>query len=169
MSAITNLKKALLEAGVIDADKLARAEGTAATRGQTLEKALVALGLCDETSVWRALAKAHGLKFVDPAKFAPQQEALKRVPKEQILANEALPVLLPQVNADGNDVWGPQERQRSEQDGPATVGQRPNADQLDLNRDYIKNEAPESRASLAKFRSAAKRWVKSAKRRWQSS
>ena len=94
MSAITNLKKALLEAGVIDADKLARAEGTAATRGQTLEKALVALGLCDETSVWRALAKAHGLKFVDPAKFAPQQEALKRVPKEQILANEALPVLL---------------------------------------------------------------------------
>ena len=93
MSAITNLKKALLEAGVIDADKLARAEGTAATRGQPLEKALVALGLCDETSVWRALAKAHGLKFVDPAKFAPQQEALKRVPKEQILANEALPVL----------------------------------------------------------------------------
>ena len=93
LSAIQNLKKALLEAGVIDVDKLARAEGTAATRGQTLERALVALGLCDETSVWRALAKAHGLKFVDPAKFAPQAEAMKRVPKEQIVANEALPVL----------------------------------------------------------------------------
>jgi len=94
LSAITNFKKALLEAGVLDADKLARAEGTAASRGQPLERALVALGLADENAVWRALAKAHGLKFVDPTKFVPQAEAMKRVPKEQILANEALPVLL---------------------------------------------------------------------------
>jgi len=60
-------------------------------------------------------------------------------------------IAVPIYNADGNDAWGPQERQRSEQDGPATVGQRPNGAQLDLNRDYIKNEAPESRASLAMF------------------
>src|SRR5690606_2056657 len=32
-----------------------------------------------------------------------------------------------------------------------TVGQRPNAQTLDLNRDYIKNEAPETRAALAMF------------------
>src|SRR5690606_14470492 len=49
--------------------------------------------LADESSVWRVLAKAHGLKFVDPAKFAPQPEALKKVPREQIEQNEALPVL----------------------------------------------------------------------------
>ncbi len=61
-------------------------------------------------------------------------------------------IAVPIYNADGNDVWGPQERQRSEQDGPAQVGQRPNASQLDLNRDYIKNEAPETLASLMMFR-----------------
>lgn len=61
-------------------------------------------------------------------------------------------IAVPIYNADGNEAWGPQERQRSEQDGPAVVGQRPNASSLDLNRDYIKNEAPETRASLAMFR-----------------
>lgn len=61
-------------------------------------------------------------------------------------------IAVPIYNADGNDNWGPQERNRSEQDGPAVIGQRPNAMSLDLNRDYIKNEAPETRASLAMFR-----------------
>lgn len=60
-------------------------------------------------------------------------------------------IAVPIYNADGNDAWGPQERQRSEQDGPPTVGQRPNGAQMDLNRDYIKNESPEARASLAMF------------------
>ena len=61
-------------------------------------------------------------------------------------------IAVPIYNADGNDSWGPQERQRSEQDGPEQVGQRPNGAQLDLNRDYIKNEAPETLASLLMFR-----------------
>ena len=61
-------------------------------------------------------------------------------------------IAVPIYNADGNDTWGPQERQRSDQDGPEQVGQRPNGAQLDLNRDYIKNEAPETLASLMMFR-----------------
>ena len=61
-------------------------------------------------------------------------------------------IAVPIYNADGNDSWGSQERQRSEQDGPEQVGQRPNGAQLDLNRDYIKNEAPETLASLLMFR-----------------
>ena len=69
MSASANFRRLLLEAGIIDQDRLLRAEGTAQTRGQPLEKALVALGLADETAVWRCLAKAHGLKFVDPQKL----------------------------------------------------------------------------------------------------
>ncbi|MCC7000967.1 MAG: M14 family metallopeptidase [Gemmatimonadaceae bacterium] len=71
-------------------------------------------------------------------------------PKPNALDSIVL-IAVPIYNADGNEVWGPQERQRSEQDGPAQVGQRPNGMQLDLNRDYIKNEAPESKASLAMF------------------
>jgi Zinc carboxypeptidase len=58
---------------------------------------------------------------------------------------------VPIYNADGNDRMGPQERQRSEQNGPEVIGQRPNAQGLDLNRDYVKAEAPETRASLAMF------------------
>jgi hypothetical protein len=60
-------------------------------------------------------------------------------------------IAVPIYNADGNEKFGPQERQRSEQNGPELVGQRPNAQGLDLNRDYVKAEAPETRASLAMF------------------
>jgi hypothetical protein len=60
-------------------------------------------------------------------------------------------IAVPIYNADGNEKWGPQERQRTEQNGPELVGQRPNAQGLDLNRDYVKAEAPETRASLAMF------------------
>lgn len=58
-------------------------------------------------------------------------------------------IAVPIYNADGNEKWGPQERQRGSQNGPEQVGQRPNAQGLNLNRDYIKAEAPETRASLA--------------------
>jgi len=73
-------------------------------------------------------------------------------PKRNALDSIIL-IAVPIYNADGNEAWGPQAQQRSEQDGPSVVGQRPNAMQLDLNRDYIKNEAPETAASLAMFRS----------------
>jgi hypothetical protein len=60
-------------------------------------------------------------------------------------------VAVPIYNADGNERVGPQERNRTAQNGPARVGVRTNADSLDLNRDYVKAEAPETRASLAMF------------------
>ena len=60
-------------------------------------------------------------------------------------------VAVPIYNADGNERFGPQERNRSEQQGPELVGTRANAMGLDLNRDYIKAEAPETRASLKMF------------------
>lgn len=86
-------RRLLLEANVLDSDRLAKAEGTASSRGTPLERTIVALGLAEETAVWRVLAKAFGLKFVDPQKLAPQAEALGKVPKEQAEQNEALPVL----------------------------------------------------------------------------
>jgi hypothetical protein len=60
-------------------------------------------------------------------------------------------IAVPIYNADGNEKLGPQERQRTEQNGPELVGTRANAQGLDLNRDYVKAEAPETRASLAMF------------------
>jgi hypothetical protein len=55
---------------------------------------------------------------------------------------------VPIYNADGNDSLGPQLRNRGAQNGPERIGQRPNGQNLDLNRDYIKAEAPETRAAL---------------------
>ncbi|MFC1628943.1 M14 family metallopeptidase [Gemmatimonadota bacterium] len=54
----------------------------------------------------------------------------------------------PIFNADGNEQWGPVERNRRGQDGPEEVGLRPNGMGLDLNRDFIKAEAPETRGVL---------------------
>jgi hypothetical protein len=59
---------------------------------------------------------------------------------------------VPIYNADGNDSLGPQVRNRGAQNGPALIGQRANGQGFDLNRDYIKAEAPETRASLQVFR-----------------
>lgn len=61
-------------------------------------------------------------------------------------------VAAPVYNVDGNDAMGPQETNRAEQNGPALVGRRANGQGLDLNRDYVKAEAPETRAALDFFR-----------------
>lgn len=60
-------------------------------------------------------------------------------------------IAVPIYNADGNERFAPQSVNRTEQNGPELVGVRANAQGLDLNRDYIKAEAPETRASLAMF------------------
>ena len=60
-------------------------------------------------------------------------------------------IAVPIYNADGNERFAAQATNRTEQNGPEMVGVRPNAQNLDLNRDYVKAEAPETRASLAMF------------------
>lgn len=56
-------------------------------------------------------------------------------------------VCLPNYNADGNDRIGRNEIHRPGQVGPAKgMGLRENAQQLDLNRDFMKIESPEARA-----------------------
>lgn len=59
---------------------------------------------------------------------------------------DAVFLCAPIYNADGNERLGP--ANRPGQQGPSLVGQRPNAQGLDLNRDYLKGEAPETRALL---------------------
>ena len=70
--------------------------------------------------------------------------------KKNVLDSIVL-IAVPIYNADGNEVFKPQAQQRGAQNGPEMVGQRPNGMMLDLNRDYVKGEAPETRASWAMF------------------
>src|SRR5881396_834559 len=70
---------------------------------------------------------------------APRRDLLQRL----------VVLVAPNYNPDGNDAFGPQAVNRAEQNGPELVGQRADGLNLDLNRDYFKAEAPETRGSLA--------------------
>jgi len=71
-------------------------------------------------------------------------------PKPNVLDSLVL-IVQPIYNADGNEQWGPQARNRSSQNGPELVGTRQNASGWNLNRDYVDADAPETRSSLAMF------------------
>lgn len=69
------------------------------------------------------------------------------------LLEEAVILFVPIYNADGNERFD--RHNRATQNGPeAGVGIRPNAQGLDLNRDFLKAEAPETRALLTLMREA---------------
>jgi hypothetical protein len=65
------------------------------------------------------------------------------------LLNDLVLLVVPIYNIDGNERWGPGEKNRPGQNGPARVGVNPNGQGLNLNRDYVKMEAPETRAAAA--------------------
>ncbi|HWZ60762.1 MAG TPA: M14 family metallopeptidase, partial [Gemmatimonadaceae bacterium] len=75
---------------------------------------------------------------------------LTRDPRLNVL-DSLLVIAVPIYNADGNEAFASQTVNRTEQNGPELVGQRANGQGLDLNRDYVKAEAPETRASLVAF------------------
>ena len=65
------------------------------------------------------------------------------------LLDSLVMVVVPIYNTDGNERVASGEENRPGQNGPARVGMRGNGQGLDLNRDYVKQEAPETRATLA--------------------
>lgn len=65
------------------------------------------------------------------------------------LLDRVVLLVVPIYNPDGNERWAPGERNRPGQNGPERVGQNPNGQGLNLNRDYIKMEAPETRGSVS--------------------
>ena len=71
-------------------------------------------------------------------------------PKPNALDSIVL-IAVPIYNAGGNERFASQSVNRTEQNGPELVGVRANGQNLDLNRDYVKAEAPETRASLVMF------------------
>ena len=62
------------------------------------------------------------------------------------LLDSVVLLLVPIYNTDGNESFG---NNRPGQNGPASVGMRSNGQGLDLNRDYVKQEAPETRGAAA--------------------
>ncbi|HEV8523513.1 MAG TPA: M14 family metallopeptidase [Terriglobales bacterium] len=62
------------------------------------------------------------------------------------LLEHAVVVIIPIYNADGHERYGP--HNRINQNGPEETGWRVTAQTLNLNRDYVKADAPETRAWL---------------------
>ena len=65
------------------------------------------------------------------------------------LLDRAVFVFIPMYNADGHERRSPYNR--INQNGPAEMGWRGNGTNLNLNRDYLKADAPETRAFMAMF------------------
>ena len=71
-------------------------------------------------------------------------------PRANVLDSIVL-IVVPDYNADGNEALAPQARNRGAQQGPEMVGTRADAQGINLNRDYIRAETPETKGSLAMF------------------
>ncbi|MDI6779138.1 MAG: M14 family metallopeptidase [Bacteroidota bacterium] len=69
--------------------------------------------------------------------------------KSQHLLDNTILLILPIYNVDGHERFGPYNR--INQNGPKEMGWRTNATNLNLNRDYMKADAPETRAFLKMF------------------
>jgi hypothetical protein len=65
------------------------------------------------------------------------------------LLDSVVLLVVPIYNTDGNEQVGPGARHRPGQNGPVIVGRSLNGQGLNLNRDYVKAEAPETRGALA--------------------
>jgi len=68
--------------------------------------------------------------------------------REELLRN-AIVLVIPIYNVDGHERFGP--HGRINQNGPTQMGWRTTAQNLNLNRDYMKADAPETRAWLSLF------------------
>lgn len=64
------------------------------------------------------------------------------------LLEDAIFIVQPIYNIDGNEKFAPQAKNRPGQNGPELVGIRANGQGLDLNRDCTKAESPEMRGAL---------------------
>jgi hypothetical protein len=71
------------------------------------------------------------------------------VSTERTLLEDLVIIFIPLLNPDGNDRFGPQALNRPLQNGPARVGTAADGAGFDLDEDFVKSEAPETRALLA--------------------
>ncbi|MEM6567184.1 MAG: GspE/PulE family protein [Planctomycetota bacterium] len=84
----------LVSSGALDDAQLQRARAHQRNGGLALEEAVIALGLVEEPTVYRALAKAEGLPFVDLGKGKVNADVIAMVPSEFATEQGILPVMV---------------------------------------------------------------------------
>jgi len=66
-----DLKQQILEAGAQSREALDQAQTFARSRRRPLAEALLELGLMSEAEIYKSMAKANGMPFVDPGSKNP--------------------------------------------------------------------------------------------------
>ena len=82
----------LIRQGVISADQLAEAKRVAKTSGKKVPDQLVVLGYATDDEVMRAIAKEHGLDFIDLNEVAIPPSVVELVPESVARENAVLPM-----------------------------------------------------------------------------
>ena len=82
----------------------------------------------------------------DTAMMLMRDMAVTNHPRQSAWLDKAIFVIIPVYEIDGHEDRSP--FNRANQNGPDITGTRPQEQQLNLNRDYIKADAPETRAFL---------------------
>lgn len=136
--------------GLSHGDRLTVSAMGRSHEGRDLLLVRAALPTVDESKALRAIVVANIHAGEVEGKEAVQQllRELALGQHEDLLARFVL-YFVPIYNADGNERLAA--KNRPEQNGPDLVGERANAQGLDLNRDFVKAEAPETRALLGAF------------------
>ncbi len=131
-------------------DRLRISVAGTSTEGRNLLLVRAALPDIDEPKALRALIIANIHAGEVEGKEAVQ-ELLREVAlgQHEDLLHHSVLYVLPIYNIDGNERFDL--KNRTEQNGPDSVGQRPNAQDFDLNRDFVKAEATETRVLLQLF------------------
>lgn len=102
----------------------------------------------DDRIVCLLLGNIHSGECAGKEALLELLRELSQSPDSPLLKNMVL-IFVPNYNADGNERVGPGQYHRPGQRGPEKgMGLRENAQQLDLNRDFVKLEAPETRALI---------------------
>jgi len=87
-----HLGEILYKAGLVKKQALLNAIKTSKANNKRLDQVLLELGLVDEETLTKALAKQHGLKYVDLDKTAIPPDATKLVPEELVKRHNILPL-----------------------------------------------------------------------------
>ena len=83
----------LVASGALQEADLQRARAHQRNGGVALEEALASLGLADEPTIYRALAKAEGMPFIDLSRGKVSEEVVARVPAEFATEQGIMPVM----------------------------------------------------------------------------
>jgi type II secretory ATPase GspE/PulE/Tfp pilus assembly ATPase PilB-like protein len=93
------LQKHLVSSGLLDPDTLEQVLQFARSRRRNVAESVLELGLLAEPELYKAVAKAHGMSFVDPGGRKIAASLTERIPAELALENRALPVVQKDADA----------------------------------------------------------------------